>query len=168
MRCIGAADGHSCARCLRTGRRCVVQPSRRGQQQSANSLRKKRPVVLSSSEPSSLRDDQAATRTATSSPAAWSPMIHPTLHETSSFQSPHMRIEAHSSPASIPRWEPNASSRLPSLYTSSPLDVLGSLVSQQPSKEISFQHLLSINSTSIRSPRLADIPEDVLIEYIEL
>ncbi|KAJ9607129.1 hypothetical protein H2200_008201 [Cladophialophora chaetospira] len=94
-------------------------------------------------------------------------MVPPTLDETFSFHSPPSRVETNSSPVGITRWGSPAPYGLPSLYTSSPMDVLGSLVSQQLSEGFSFQQPSPMKRTPIQNSRLADIPQGMLVEYIE-
>src|ERR1700761_6019437 len=135
MRCIGA-ENPPCARCLRTGRRCVVQPSRRGQQQSSHSLRKRQSLPPSSpGEAAHYQEAQAAPSPAPASSGGLLSTAHPLPPKASALRSPLARPEAHASPASTARLEQGASPSLPSVYSSSPLDVVGSAASRQPSAE---------------------------------
>ncbi|KIW73779.1 hypothetical protein PV04_01871 [Phialophora macrospora] len=170
MRCVNA-DNPPCARCLRTGRRCVVLPSRRGQQQSGTSLRKRQPPASSPapSEPLHTRDSQPVPSAAPSSSAGRPSRIPPMLPQVQAraLRSPSSRREAHSSPASTSHPEHSASPGLPSVYSLSPLDVLGYVATQPPSTETWAQQQPSPRGTSLGRPGLVDIAEGVLIEYIE-
>lgn len=161
MRCQGA-EKPPCARCVRTGRRCVVTPSRRGQTQ-ANSLRKRLPPASSSTS-----EVQTATPafTTTSAKSPW--LAPPEPPRTASHRSPTQRLDAHSSPASISRTENISSPSLPSVYSSSPLDVLGSVATQEPLVASQLQHQPEPRDNWTGNSGHVEVSENVLVEYIEL
>jgi hypothetical protein len=173
MRCVNA-DNPPCARCLRTGRRCVVLPSRRGQQQSGTSLRKRQPPASSpsSSEPLHTQDAHPVPSAAPSNsavrPSRIPPMLPQAQPQVQALRSPSSRREAHSSPASTSHPEHSASPGLPSVYSLSPMDALGYVATQPPSTETWAQHQLSPRGTSSGRSGPVDVAEGVLVEYIEL
>ncbi|KIW24899.1 uncharacterized protein PV07_10582 [Cladophialophora immunda] len=168
MRCIGA-DKPPCVRCSRTGRNCVVHASRRGQQQSANSLRKRQPPVSSPPPDALYQQASQSTTCAATGSVQRSPLAHPTSPPAYSLQSPSYK-SGRVSPASTSRPDQNVSSSLPSVYSSSPLDVLDSVASQQPLPEPWSQlesdgNAAPLGSSSRRNPN--DIPDTTLVELIE-
>ncbi|ETI27796.1 hypothetical protein G647_00245 [Cladophialophora carrionii CBS 160.54] len=82
------------------------------------------------------------------------------------LQSPS-RTEAHSSPANTSHPKHSTSPGLPSLYSSSPLDVLGSVATQPSSAEAWPQQQLTSRDTSLGGSWVNNVAEDVLVEYIE-
>lgn len=164
MRCVGA-ENPPCARCLRTGRRCVVSPSRRGQTQ-ANSLRKRLPPISSSVR--EVPDMETGTPSYGSISIKSPRLAPPELPRPPSRRSPTHRPDAHNSPASISRTENVSSPSLPSVYSLSPLDVLGSVATQDTLSGSQHQHQREPRDHWVGNSRSAEIPENVLVEYIEL
>lgn len=164
MRCVGA-ENPPCARCLRTNRRCVVSPSRRGRTQ-ANSLRKRCHPVSSST--GAVPDVQTATPSH-GSVSIMSPLLAPPEPpKPPSGRSSTQRPDAHDSPPSISRTDNISFPSLPSVYSLSPLDALGSLSAQETLSGSRHQHQRQLRDHRIDNSRSGDIPENVLVEYIEL
>ncbi|KIY00367.1 uncharacterized protein Z520_04052 [Fonsecaea multimorphosa CBS 102226] len=168
MRCIGA-ENPPCVRCSKTGRNCVVHASRRGQHQSANSLRKWQPPVSSSPSDALHQQDSQNTTDAATSSVRRSPPVHTATPPAFALQSPSYK-GGRVSPASTSQPDQNVSPSLPSVYSLSPLAALDSVALQQPlpeswSQPASDGIAVVPSASSRRNPK--DVPDTVLVELIE-
>jgi hypothetical protein len=139
MRCVGAHNP-PCERCLRTGKKCVVQPSRRGQQQPAQSLRRQKqppqPSDGSVSEPHSLL----------SSPKELDQGSH--LGESGN--------------------DHNYSRSRPLIYSSTSPQAPPFAAAFQSSRQLAHENRITSRSDPPASAGLVDIPDEVLCEYVDL
>ncbi|KAK5049356.1 hypothetical protein LTR84_004285 [Exophiala bonariae] len=84
-----------------------------------------------------------------------------------SHRSPTHRSDTHESPNSISRTENTSFPSLPSVYSLSPLDVLGSVTLQESPSDSRHQYQWEPRDRMISESRSAEISENVLAEYIE-
>ena len=133
MRCLGA-ENPPCQRCAKAGRKCIVLASRRGQQ-SANSRRRRDPAtpelevaLHQQNTPSSARS--LGRLSSDPLPPASAGALSVTYH---------LSPISHTTPGSTNQSGQIASPGLPSVFSSSPIDVLRPIGTQPPEPPIGSQ-----------------------------
>lgn len=163
MRCVGA-ENPPCIRCTKSGRDCVVQASRRGQQ-SANSQARRQPASSSSIDDGIPRRRQLSPLAQSAQHAQqWSPAAHPSPRASFTLRRPTSNSYASPTSPSVP------SPALPSVFSTSPLDVLEHVASQGSVGQL--WSLSNQRSSAVRDVYLGNPPpeiaEDVLVELVDL